>query len=156
MKTFGEHYNSPKYEIQNYPIMELQQVKEMTNDYGKKFLDFWFKEKEILGVERGGNNNCRKEFTIVYVSENLDWHTGKVTSTEICTAVLPDKDSKNDGCCFFGDLQHFSMVYAEEKSGVRLRMNPQNCKLMWPVWYTEEKDFLRWKSYYDEMMKKYS
>lgn len=135
--------------------MELQQVKEMTNVHGKKFLDMWFKDCKILGIEIGGSNSCRKEFTLVYESVNHDRYSGKITGTEICTAVLPNKDSSNDGCCFFGDIEHFAMVYAEEKANVRLRMN-YNCKLMWPVWYLEKEDFLRWKSFYNEMIRKYS
>ena len=135
--------------------MELQQVKEMTNDFGKKFLDTWFKGCTILGYERTESDKSRKEFTIIHVSVNKDWRTGKVLSQEVCAAILPDNDTKDDGTCFFGDLKHFAMCYAEGKSGVRLRLR-SNGHLMWPVWYTEREDFLRWKSFYDEMMQKYS
>jgi hypothetical protein len=135
--------------------MEIQQVKEMTNDHGKKWLDMWFNDKEILGVEVGGDNKSRKEFTIIYNSVTRNWRTGEIVNEEVCTAVLPNKETNNNGCCFFGNLQHFAMNYAAGLSGVRLRMS-NNGRLIWPVWYTEKDDFLRWKKYYDEMMQKYS
>ena len=128
-------------------IMELQQVKQMTNDFGKKFLDTYFKSYEIIGVERE-HGASRNEFIIVYT---YMWKGER----KVSTAVLPNKDSKDDGTCFFGDLKHFAMYHAEDKSGVRLRLQ-NNGQLMWPVWYTDREDFLRWKSFYDEMMRKYS
>lgn len=125
--------------------MELQQVMAMTNDHGKKFLNMWFAKKNIIGVEKTESNVCRKEFTIIYSELKGD----------IFTAVLPCAETTNNGCCFFGNLEHFAMCYAEGKSGVRLRLRNSG-KLMWPVWYTEEEDFARWKACYDEMMQKYS
>lgn len=127
----------------------------MTNEHGKKFLESYFKGREILGVEVTESNKGRREFTMLYVSVNKDWNTGKVKGKEVCAAILPDKDTRDDGTCFFGNLRHFAMCYAEDLSGVRLRLQ-NNGHLMWPVWYTEREDFLRWKSFYDEMMQKYA
>lgn len=127
--------------------MELQQVKEMTNDFGKKFLDSYFKGYDIVGIERE-HGESRNEFMIIYTYIYKN-------EKKVCAAVLPNKNSRNDGTCFFGDLKHFAMCYAEDKSGVRLHLQ-NNGHLMWPVWYTEKEDFLRWKKFYDEMMQKYS
>lgn len=127
--------------------MELKDLMSMTNEHGRKFLDMWFKtftSKELLGIERTESNILRKEFTIVYLG-----------SDSVRTAVLPDASTTNKGCCFFGDLQHFAMCYAEEKSGIHLRLG-NNGHLMWPWWYTEKEDYLRWKGFYNEMFKKYS
>jgi hypothetical protein len=125
--------------------MEKEKVYQMTNDHGKRFLNDWFLSKEILGIERTESNISRKEFTIIY----------RYPDGNICAAVLPDESTINNGCCFFGDLQHFAMCYAEGKTNVRLRLCNSG-KLMWPVWYTEKEDFLQWKKFYDEMMQKYS
>ena len=45
--------------------MELQQIKQMTNDHGKKFLDMWFAKTNIIGGEKTKSNIGRKEFTII-------------------------------------------------------------------------------------------
>lgn len=126
--------------------MEFAEVYSMTNSHGRKFLDMWFRNYEFLGVEITPSNVSRNEFTLVF----------RDTDGEIRAAILPDSKKNDDGTCFYGDLKRFSMIYAEEKSGVKLRMNMNNCQLIWPVWYTNETDFLRWKVFYDEMMKKYS
>lgn len=117
----------------------------MTNEHGKKFLNTWFAKKNIIGIEKTESNVSRKEFTIIY-SE---------LKGKILTAVLPCVESPDNGCCFFGDIGHFAMCYAEGKSGVQLRLR-NNGNLMWPAWYTEKEEFLRWKTFYDEIMQKYS
>lgn len=123
--------------------MELQKIMEMTNGHGKEFLR-WFENCSILGTEVTEENSSRKEFTFIYRHED-----GKV-----CAAVLPVKESSNNGCCCFGNLEHFAMAYAAGKSGIRLL--PRKGGFMWPVWYTEQKDFERWRAFYDEIIEKYS
>ena len=116
----------------------------MTNDFGIKFFS-WISRYEILGIEKTPSNEKRKEFTVLF--RNSD--------NQVCAAVFPDASTKNDGTCFFGDLEHFSMCYAEQMAGVTLRLR-NNGHLMWPAWYLSEEDFLRWKKFYDEMKQKYS
>lgn len=121
-----------------------EKILEMTNDYGKKFFG-WISKYEMLGIEKTTNNISRHEFTVIFRdSDNC-----------VRAAIFPDADTTNDGTCFFGDLEHFSMCYAEEKANVRLRLR-NNGHLYWPVWYLEKEDFLRWKKFYDEMKQKYS
>ena len=122
--------------------MDIQQLKEMTNDYGKKFVG-WIENNRILGVEITESNQLRNEFTVLYESQN-----------GVYTAILPNKDDKNDGCCFFGDLQHFAMCYAAGKTGLITKW--MGHKMIWPAWYTEKELFDEWKRHYDSMMQKYS
>ncbi len=124
--------------------MQLQEIMEMTNEYGKKFLSSYLKNADFLGIEKTESNISRKEFTLITKERG-----------KIYAAILPDKGTNDDGSCFFGDLNHFAMCYAEGKSGIRLHLQNSG-KLMWPVWYTEKEDFLRWKKIYDEMMQKYA
>ena len=121
-----------------------EKILEMTNEYGKKFFS-WISKYDILGIERTENNILRQEFTVIF----------RDSDSCVRAAVFPDASTKNDGTCFFGDLEHFSMCYAEQKAKVRLRLR-NNGHLMWPVWYLSEDDFLRWKKFYDEMKQKYS
>jgi hypothetical protein len=121
-----------------------EKILSMTNDYGKKFFS-WISKYEMLGIERTDNNVSRKEFTVIFRDSD-----GCVRA-----AIFPDADTANDGTCFFGDLEHFAMCYAEEKAKVRLRLN-YNGHLYWPVWYLNEEDFLRWHKFYKEMKQKYS
>jgi hypothetical protein len=122
-----------------------EKVLEMTNDAGKKFFRGCIEKYDILGIETTPSNISRKEFTIVY----------RDSDGCIRTAILPDSSTNNDGTCFFGDLKHFSMCYAEEKANVHLRLTNSG-HLYWPAWYLNEEDFLRWKKFYNEMMQKYS
>lgn len=121
-----------------------EKVLSMTNDFGKKFFG-WISKYDIIGIERTPTNDLRKEFTVLF----------KDSDGQIRAAIFPDACTNDNGCCFFGDLEHFAMCYAEQMSGVRLHLR-NNGNLMWPVWYLSEKDFLRWKRFYDEMKKKYS
>ena len=121
-----------------------EKILSMTNDFGKKFFS-WISRYEILGIEKTPSDETRKEFTVIFRDSD-----GCVRA-----AIFPDADSTNDGTCFFGALEHFSMCYAEEKANVRLRLR-NNGHLYWPVWYLEKEDFLRWKKFYDEMKQKYS
>ena len=121
-----------------------EKILSMTNDFGKKFFS-WISRYEILGIEKTPSDERRKEFTVIF----------RDSDGCVRTAIFPDADSTNDGTCFFGDLEHFSMCYAEEKANVRLRLR-NNGHLYWPVWYLEKEDFLRWKKFYDEMKQKYS
>lgn len=121
-----------------------EKVLEMTNDFGKKFFG-WISKYEILGIERTPSDDLRKEFTVIF----------RDSDSCVCAAIFPDACTNNDGCCFFGDLEHFAMRYAEQMAGVTLRLR-NNGHLMWPVWYLTEEDFLRWKKFYDEMKQKYS
>lgn len=122
----------------------MEEILSMTNEAGRKFCR-WLKDYEILGTERTPDNISRKEFTVIYRNKER----------AVCTAVLSDKDNKDDGSCFFGDLRHFAMCYAQQMAGVSLRQM-YNGALAWPVWYLNENDFLRWKGFYDGMMQKYS
>lgn len=124
--------------------MEFIEVYNKTNNHGKKFLDTWFKNSEILGIEITESNKLRREFTIVYKAV-----------VGFATAILPLSTENCDSCCFFGDIEHFSMIFAEEKANVKLKLR-NNGRLLWPVWYLKKEDFLRWEKYYNEMVKKYS
>ena len=124
--------------------MEKEKVLSMTNEFGKKFFG-WISKYEILGIEKTDSNISRKEFTVIF----------KDSDSCVRAAIFPDADTKDDGTCLFGDLKHFAMCYAEQMSGVRLRLTNSG-HLYWPVWYLGEEDFLRWKKFYDEMMQKYS
>lgn len=123
--------------------MELKEIESMTNNHGKKFLG-WLAGCNILGVERTETNICRKEFTLVYEGKS-----------GVMTAVLSDRGTENDGNCFYGNLEHFAMNFAAEKSGIRLKLRNSG-NIMWPAWYTSQEDFNRWKVFYDEIMQKYS
>ena len=125
--------------------MELQKIKEMTNDHGKKFLDMWFTKKEILGVEKTKSNIGRKEFTIVY----------RELGGDIRTAVLPCSENSNDGCCFFGNLEYFVRFYALEQNNIKVKWS-NNGNVMWPVWYTSKEDFQRFLRTYKALEAKYS
>lgn len=125
--------------------MKKEEIYSMTNDYGKKFFNDWLQSKEILGVERTESNIGRKEFTVIY-----RYSDGKINA-----AILPDVGTNDNGSCFFGDLKHFAMCYAEGKANVNLRLN-NNGNLMWPVWYLSENIFELWHRYYKEMIEKYS
>ena len=121
-----------------------EKILSMTNDFGKKFFS-WISRYEILGTEKTPSNEMRKEFTVIF----------RDSDGCIRAAIFPDAETENDGTCFYGDLEHFSMSYAEQKAKVHLRLR-NNGNLMWPVWYLSEEDFLRWKKFYDEMKQKYS
>lgn len=121
-----------------------QTILGMTNEAGKKFFR-WIEKYDILGIEKTNSDISRKEFTVIY----------RDSDSCVRAAIFPDSSTTNDGTCFFGDLKHFAMCYAEEKAGVRLRLR-NNGSLYWPAWYLEKEDFLRWKKFYDEMMQKYS
>ena len=125
--------------------MELQQIKKMTNDHGKKFLDMWFAKKNIIGVEKTKSNIGRKEFTIIYRELKGDVHT----------AILPCAETSNDGCCFFGDIKYFNILYALEQNNINPKWT-NNGYVMWPVWYTSEEEFARFLTTYKELEAKYS
>lgn len=126
--------------------MELQQIKEMTNDHGKKFLDSWhFENKEILGVENTKSNILRKEFTIIY----------RELQGDIYTAILPCAETSNDGCCFFGDIKYFNILFALEQNNIQPKWNPTGY-VMWPVWYTSKEELQKFLSTYKELEAKYS
>ena len=123
--------------------MEKEKVLSMTNEFGKKFFG-WISKYDILGIEKTPSNISRKEFTVIFRdSDNC-----------VRAAIFPNADTKDDGTCFFGDLKHFAMCYAEQMANVNLRLRNSG-QLMWPVWYLNENDFLRWKKFYDEMISKY-
>jgi hypothetical protein len=122
----------------------MEEILSMTNEAGRRFCA-WLKDCEILGTERTPDNISRKEFTVIF----------KDKERAIRTAVLSDKESNDDGSCFFGDLYHFACNYAAQMAGVKLRISTYG-KIAWPIWYLNENDFLRWKGFYDEMMQKYS
>lgn len=125
--------------------MELQQIKQMTNDHGKKFLDMWFAKKDIIGVEKTKSNIGRKEFTIIYRELKGNVHT----------AILPCAETSNDGCCFFGDIKYFNILYALEQNNINPKWR-NNGYVMWPVWYTSEEEFSRFLTTYKELEAKYS
>lgn len=117
--------------------MELQQIKQMTNDHGKKFLDMWFAKKDIIGVESTKSNILRKEFTIIYRELKGDVHT----------AILPCAETSDDGCCFFGDIKYFNILYALEQNNITPKWG-NNGYVMWPVWYTSKEEFSRFLTTY--------
>ena len=121
-----------------------EKILSMTNEHGKKFFS-WISKYEILGTEKTPSNISRKEFTVLFRDSD-----GCVRA-----AIFPDANTNDDGTCFFGDLRHFAMCYAEQKANVCLRLR-NNGSLAWPAWYLTIEDFSRWKIFYDEMMRKYS
>ena len=125
--------------------MELQQIKQMTNDHGKKFLDMWFAKKDIIGIEKTKSNIGRKEFTIIYRELKGDVHT----------AILPCTETSDDGCCFFGDIKYFNILFALEQNNINPKWR-NNGYVMWPVWYTSEEEFSRFLATYKELEAKYS
>ena len=125
--------------------MELRQVMAMTNDHGKKFLASWFAKKDILGIEKTASNVSRKEFTIVY----------RELKGDIRTAILPCAETSDDGCCFFGDMEYFTILYALEQNNIK-PLWKNNGYVMWPVWYTTKEEFEKFLSTYKELKMKYS
>ena len=125
--------------------MELQEIMEMTNDHGKNFLKTWFAKKRILGVEMSKSNIRRKEFTIIY----------RELLGNIRTAVLPNAETFNDGCCFFGDIEYFTRLYALEKNNINPKWRIDG-DIIWPVWYTTKEEFEKFLSTYKELKKRYS
>ena len=125
-----------------------KKVYAMTNDFGKKFLNDWFKKYDIIGVEED-TDNLRKEFFIIY-----KYPQNTTNGFGIAVAVLPQKDSINDGCCFFGDLDYFARIHACNKVGLKILWMP-NGTPMWPVWYADKENFLKFKKVYDELKGKY-
>lgn len=126
-----------------------EKVYAMTNDFGKKFLNTWFKKYEIVGIEcERESSNSRQEFIIVYKIPTKN-------GFELATAVLPMKESTNDGTCFFGGFEYFARIYATEKVGIKTRWMA-NGNVMWPVWYTDKEKFCEFKKVYDELKAKYN
>ena len=112
--------------------MEFNEIYNLTNNHGKKFLKTWFQKKRLLGVERRESDIVRKEFTLIYQELKGDVHT----------AVLPCADSNEDGCCFFGDFEYWNILYSLGKHNIQPKWNP-NGYVMWPVWYTSQEEFLK-------------
>lgn len=124
-----------------------EKVYAMTNDFGKKFLNDWFKKYDIIGVEEDVDN-LRKEFFIIYKIPTKN-------SFELAAAVLPMKNSTNDGTCFYGGFEYFARIYATKKVGIKTRWMA-NGDVMWPVWYTDKEEFIKFKKVYDELKAKYN
>ncbi len=124
--------------------MEREKVYQMTNDFGRNYLESWHKNEEFLGVEEL-TQNSREEFFLVY----------KYSNGDVCVCVLPMAHTENNGCCSFGDLRYFAMGFAGEETNVNLRLG-NNGYFIWPWWYVGEDDYLRWHKIYKEIMDKYS
>lgn len=116
-----------------------EKILKMTNDFGKKFFG-WIAKYEILGVERRKGNISRHEFTVIY----------KYPDGKIFTAIFPDADSKDDGTCFFGSLDHFARCYAADMTGCKMNYSGSRDFPMY------EKDFPLWNKFYKEMKAKYA
>ena len=61
----------------------------------QKFFNMWLKKKTILGVKSNKSRRTDESF-IFYIESN-----------KIRVAILTKNYSKNDGSCFFGDIEHF-------------------------------------------------
>ena len=128
--------------------MEKRDVCRLTNEYGKRFVEDWLKNYEILGVEQHGSAN-RQEFDVIY----------RRTDKTIGVAVLPNHDSKNDGSCFFGDFDYYVIVYALEYAGIPIKW-PSACTgrsyPIHPAWYEDdEKKLAKYREAYAELYNKY-
>lgn len=116
--------------------MERQNVLNQTNEYGKQFVSHCLKNYEILGIERHKSSAERNEFDVIY----------KRTDNTVGVAVLPEKDSKNDGTCFFGDIKYYAIVYALEFAEIKIIWPPActgNSYPVWPTWYEHDAEKLK-------------
>ena len=125
--------------------MKKEIVYEMTNDFGKDFLDRYFSRVIIDGTERRTNDN-RQEFYIIYRTE-----CGKYV------AVLPEKESKDDSSCFFGPLDYFAKLAAYDAAGMQAKWDV-NDNPIHPKWYLRPGDARldKWIECYRNILKKYS
>lgn len=116
-----------------------------TNDFGHKFLERWMSigDFQILGEERTDTSKSRGEFFLIYKSKG----SVKVLS-------LPEEGSRDNGCCFFGDFDYFSMVYAADMTDSTLRLRGGD--LVHPIWYMGEAAYERWRRAYLSIRDKYS
>lgn len=80
-------------------------IQNRTNDAGITFIKRWLRNVEILGIE--DNRGTREEFFVIYKRED----------NEIRVACLPELGSTN-APCFFGSLNHYATVVAQQTAGV--------------------------------------
>lgn len=132
---------------QKYLVMiTKEQVISLTNEHGKRFivwitgLDYFGKhvEAELLSVVRTDSNKQRKEFTLIYKRKTED---------KAHTAIFPDCGTKNDGCCFFGDINHFAETVANHIFGISDSRY---------AWRFSDEDFNRYWKTVDSIVKRYA
>lgn len=111
--------------------MKRQEILDKTNEYGKDFVNRWLKNYEILGTDQLNSSLSRKEFEVIY----------RRTDNTVGVAVLPEKDSTDDGTCFFGDLKYYALVLALEVARIEIKWPPActgNSYPVWPTWYEHD------------------
>lgn len=121
--------------------MELKEIFPLTNEQGRKFLSY-LQGARLLGIGQTEENKSRKEFYVVYVR-------GSVPRV----AILPTKESPDDGSCFFGTLDYFAVVAACNKIGVRVFWQRYD-RPMFPEWAGKEK-YAQYKREYDNFITKF-
>lgn len=87
----------------------LNEILNRTNESGKAFIKMWLRNVELLGIE--DNKGTRKEFFVIY----------KRVDNEIRVACLPELGSTNEPC-FFGSLNHYATVVAQQTAVVTGRL----------------------------------
>lgn len=126
--------------------MKRQEILDKTNEYGKDFVNRWLKNYEILGTDQLNSSLSRKEFEVIY----------RRTDNTVGVAVLPEKDRKNDGTCFFGDIKYYAIVYALEFAEIKIMWPPActgNSYPVWPTWYEHDAEKLKiFKHAYNRIM----
>lgn len=103
-----------------------EKILSMTNEYGKKFVANLLGRYKFLGIEEKDDN--RKEIFVIVERDE-----------KIYAIVLPMASSIDDGCCFFGSLDYFAIIQANNKAGLKTYWSVSDNPIH-PKWYLGHDD----------------
>lgn len=119
-------------------MITKEQVCSLTNEHGKKFVNMYLKNVRFDAIIKTDNNKSRKEFTLVFKFDS---------ENHISCAILPISTSIDNGCCFFGDINHFAETVANHIFGITDSRY---------AWRFSDEDFNRYWKTVDSIVKRYT
>ena len=128
-------------------VKELKKkIKEMTNAFGRREMDWAFCGITPLGIETTAFGDKTKSFYVVF--RLCDRKT-------ISVYVFPKEGSAARSVEIYSTLENFAAEIAAEKAGFEIKTDTFGKNYVHPMYYRNALETELWQKYYDEFMDKY-
>lgn len=128
-------------------VRELKKkIKDMTNAFGRKEMDWAFCGITPLGIETTAFGDKTKSFYVVF--RLCDRKT-------ISVYVFPKEGSAARSVEIYSTLENFAAEIAAEKAGFEIKTDTSGKKYIHPMYYRNALETELWQKYYDEFIDKY-